>query len=126
MVSCSNPTDRFRGKLTYLIFCLLVDVMARTTISNVEFMARAKTRRKPEESFEAVAACLAGPVAPFADPTREHDASTGASGIGDMPLPQVLKVPPITTIPTAEGGKAKRKKKNKGVVSIGRSPKWSK
>jgi len=100
--------------------------MARTTVSNVEFMARAKTRCKPRESFEAAATRSIGPTVSSTELTPEHDAPTGTLGIGDRLAPQVHEIPPITMIPAAEGGKAKRKNKSKGSPSSGRLPKSGK
>jgi len=38
-----------------LVFSCFANIMARTTVSNAEFLARAKTRRREEDAAEEVA-----------------------------------------------------------------------
>ncbi|QCE12689.1 hypothetical protein DEO72_LG10g3937 [Vigna unguiculata] len=83
--------------------------MARTTISNAEFMAWAKTRRRLEDSADNATARSSGQIGLSTTPTSEKDAPTGASGVRDRLPSLVLVIPPINTVPATTGGKGRRR-----------------
>jgi len=51
------------------VFSCLADIMARMTVSNAEFLARAKTRRREDDATEEVAPLQSVPTAPSTAPT---------------------------------------------------------
>jgi len=96
--------------------------MARTTVSNVEFLARAKTRRREEDAAEEVVPLQSVPAAPSTAPTPANTAPTGASGV--VTRPRFIVKPPGSG--AAGAATDKRKKSRRDDSPIGRSSKKSK
>jgi len=104
------------------VFPCLVDIMARTTVSNAEFLARAKTRRREEDAAEEVAPLQSVSAAPSTAPTPATTAPTDASGVATRPC-FVVK-PPGSAAAGAAVDKGKRSKRDDSPT--GRSSKKSK
>jgi len=66
--------------------------MARTTISNTEFMAWAKTRRREDDLAEEVAPLQSVQGGPSTTPSPTANAPTGASGV--VTRPRFVVIPP--------------------------------
>ncbi|QCE03236.1 hypothetical protein DEO72_LG8g1260 [Vigna unguiculata] len=97
------------------------DIMARTTLSNAEFMARAKSRRREDDPAEEVAPLQSVPAALSTGPSPVTTVPTGASGV--VTRPRFIVKPPGSTIPVAAADKGKKTKRDDS--STGRSSKKS-
>jgi len=92
------------------VFSCFADIMARTTVSNAEFLARAKTRRREEDAAEEVAPFQSVPVAPSTAPTPATTAPTGASGVATRP--RFVVKPPGSTAAGAAVDKGKKTRRD--------------
>ncbi|QCE03237.1 hypothetical protein DEO72_LG8g1261 [Vigna unguiculata] len=100
----------------------IYDIMALTTVSNAEFLARAKTRRREEDAAEEVAPLQSVPAAPSTASTPATVAPTGALGVATRPH-FVVKAPGSAAAGTAVD---KGKKSKRDDSPTGRSSKRSK
>ncbi|QCD97502.1 hypothetical protein DEO72_LG6g2212 [Vigna unguiculata] len=82
--------------------------MARTTLSNAEFLARAKTRRREDDAAEEVAPLQSVPAAPSIAHPPATIAPTDASGV--VIRSRFVVKPPSSAVP---GAAADREKKTK-------------
>jgi len=82
--------------------------MARTTVSNVKFLARAKSRRREEDTAEEVAPLQSVPATPSTGRVPATTAPTRASGV--VSKPRFIVKPPGSS---AAGATADRGKKSK-------------
>ena len=84
--------------------------MAQTTVSNAEFLARAKSRRREEDVAEEVAPLQSVPVAPSIGPIPATTAPTGASGV--VSRPRFIVKPPGSGAAAAAVDKGKMSKRD--------------
>jgi len=96
--------------------------MARTTLSNAKFMARAKTRRREDDAAEEVAPLQSVPNGPSTTPSTATNAPTGASAV--VTRPRFVVIPPSSIVPATAADKEKKTKKDDSPV--GQSSKRSK
>ncbi|QCD80439.1 hypothetical protein DEO72_LG2g760 [Vigna unguiculata] len=87
------------------------DIMARTTAANAEFVARAKARRRGEDTAEEVVPITTVPAAPQADRAPPSTAPAGTSGAVSRPR-LIVKGPGSGAGATAAGDKGKKSKKD--------------
>jgi len=85
--------------------------MARTTAANVEFLARAKTRRRGEDTAEEVVPLTTVPTAPSTGRVPPNPAPAGTSGAVSRPR-FVVKPPGSGAAAAAAGDKGKKSKKD--------------
>ena len=83
--------------------------MARTTVSNAEFLARAKSRRREEDVPEEVAPLQSVPAAPSTGRAPAATAPTGASGVVSRPR-FIVKPPGSGAAAAAAVDKGKKSK----------------
>jgi len=88
-------------------FCF-AEIMARTTVSNTEFLARAKSRRREEDVPEEVAPLQSVPAAPSTGRAPAATAPTGASGV--VSRPRFIVKPPGSGATAAAADKGKKSK----------------
>jgi len=105
-----------------MFYFRFADIMARTTVSNAEFLARAKTRRREEDTAEEVAPLQSVPAALSTDRTPANTAPTGASGV--VTRPRFVVKPPGSRATGVAAEKAKKSRRDDS--STGRSSKKSK
>jgi len=96
--------------------------MTRMTLSNAEFLARAKTRRREDDATEEVAPLQSVPAAPSTAPPPTTTALAGASGI--VIRPRFVVKPPSSAVPDAVADKGKKTKRDDSPT--GRSSKKNK
>jgi len=89
-------------------FCF-AEIMARTTVSNAEFLARAKSRRREEDVPEEVAPLQSVPAAPFTGRAPAATAPIGASGVVSRPC-FIVKHPGSGAAAAAAADKGKKSK----------------
>ena len=93
------------------IFLFFADIMARTTAPNAEFLARAKTRRRGEDTAEEVVPLTTVPAAPSTG--RAPTAIAPAAPSGTAPRPRFIVKPPGSgAAAAAAGDKGKKSKKD--------------
>jgi len=97
------------------VFSCFADIMARTTVSNAEFLARAKTHRREENTAEEVAPLQSVPAAPSIAPTLATTAPTGASGV--VTRPRFVLKPPGSSAAGAAADKGKKSKRDDSSTS---------
>jgi len=85
--------------------------MARTTAPSAEFLARAKTRRRGEDTAEEVVPLSTVPAAPPTDRVPPTTAPAGTSGAVSRPR-LIVKRPGSGAAATAAGDKGKKSKKD--------------
>jgi len=85
--------------------------MARTTAANAEFLARAKTRRRGEDTAEEVVPLTTVPAAPSTGRVPPNPAPAGTSGAVSRPR-FVVKPPGSGAAAAAAGDKGKKSKKD--------------
>ena len=84
--------------------------MARTTVSNAKFLARAKSRRREEDTAEEVAPLQNVPASTSTVPTPATTAPTGASGAATRP--RFIVKPPGSSAAAAAADKGKKSKRD--------------
>jgi len=84
--------------------------MARTTVSNAEFLARAKSRRREEDTAEEVAPLQSVPAAPSTGRAPANTAPTGASGV--VSRPRFIVKPPGSGAASAATDRGKKSKRD--------------
>jgi len=85
--------------------------MARTTAPNAGFLARAKTRRRGEDTAEEVVPLQIVPAAPSTGRVSATTAPTGASGAVSRPR-FIVKPPGSGAAAAAAADKGKKSKKD--------------
>ena len=104
------PIVNLGRSLTYLL-CCFADIMARTTAANAEFVARAKARRRGEDTAVEAVPITTVPAAPQADRAPPSTAPTGTSGAVSRPR-LIVKRPGSGAGAAAAGDKGKKSKKD--------------